>query len=367
MKWRPMIAFAGVLLLFVLCPIPAYAAEVENQLWDAVDTETLEDAAEGSGDFSLDDSLNLEAGLGTLAEQALEQMEGALHGAIRSGGLMLLIVLFCGMGESLFQSGQTAMTRTADMIGIAAITLVAVSDTASMIGLGKEAIGQIEVFSKALIPTMSAASAACGSITGSVVRQASTLLFSDVLITLINRVLIPVIYLYIAVTAATAALGNKGIAAIAGMMRRGVKGVMTAILLIFTGYLSISGAAAGTADAVTLKTTRLAISSMVPVVGGILSDATETVLVGAATIRNVFGIFGTLAVLGFCVVPFLYLGAQYLVYKLIAVLASVLYQGTISELIDQIGAAFGLVLGMLGSCALLILISLIGTISVAVS
>lgn len=211
-----MIAFAGVLLLFVLCPIPAYAAEVENQLWDAVDTETLEDAAEGSGDFSLDDSLNLEAGLGTLAEQALEQMEGALHGAIRSGGLMLLIVLFCGMGESLFQSGQTAMTRTADMIGIAAITLVAVSDTASMIGLGKEAIGQIEVFSKALIPTMSAASAACGSITGSVVRQASTLLFSDVLITLINRVLIPVIYLYIAVTAATAALGNKGIAAIAG-------------------------------------------------------------------------------------------------------------------------------------------------------
>lgn len=51
------------------------------------------------------------------------------------------------------------------------------------------------------------------------------------------------------------------------MMRRGVKGVMTAILLIFTGYLSISGAAAGTADAVTLKTTRLAISSMVPVVG----------------------------------------------------------------------------------------------------
>ena len=201
MKWRPMIAFAGVLLLFVLCPIPAYAAEVENQLWDAVDTETLEDAAEGSGDFSLDDSLNLEAGLGTLAEQALEQMEGALHGAIRSGGLMLLIVLFCGMGESLFQSGQTAMTRTADMIGIAAITLVAVSDTASMIGLGKEAIGQIEVFSKALIPTMSAASAACGSITGSVVRQASTLLFSDVLITLINRVLIPVIYLYIAVTA----------------------------------------------------------------------------------------------------------------------------------------------------------------------
>lgn len=367
MKWKPMIALTGVLLLFILCPVPAHAADMEEQLWDAVDTEALEDAAGEDNSFSLDSELNLEEGLSALAERAVEQLEGALKGAVRSGGLMLLIVLFCGMGESLFQSGQTAMTRTADMIGVAAITLIAASDTASMIGLGKEAIGQIDAFSKALIPTMSAASMACGSISGSVVRQAATLLFSDVLITLINRVLIPAVYIYIAVTAATAALGNKGIAAIAGLMRRGVKGVMTAILLIFTGYLSISGAAAGTADAVTLKTTRLAISSMVPVVGSILSDATETVLVGAASIRNVIGIFGTLVVLGFCIVPFLYLGAQYLVYKVISVLASVLYQGTISELIDQIGAAFGLVLGMLGSCALLVLISLIGTISVAVS
>ena len=37
------------------------------------------------------------------------------------------------------------------------------------------------------------------------------------------------------------------------------------------------------------------------------------------------------------------------------------------EKIRELGAAFGLVLGMLGSCALLVLISLIGTISVAMT
>ena len=305
--------------------------------------------------------------LGALASQASEQVDAVLHSAFRSAGFMLLVVLFCGTGNTLFQSGQSAMTRTADLIGVTVITLVAVSDTASMLGLGREAIGQIDAFSKVLIPTMATATAACGSVTGAVARQAATLLFSDLLITLINRVLIPVVYLYIAVTAATAALGSKGIAAIAGFMKKGVKGAMTAILLVFTGYLTLSGAAAGAADATALKATRMAISSMVPVVGGILSDATETVLTGASAIRSGIGIFGTLVILGFCVVPFLYLGVQYLVYKLVAMLASVLYQGTISDLIDQIGAAFGLVLGMLGSCALLVLISLIGTISVAMT
>lgn len=365
MNWKPMIAVLAALLCLSL-PLQARAAQAEERLWDAVDTAALEDAAGESG-FSPTDRLSLEEGLSILSEGAAAQGENAIRGAVRSGGLMLLVVLFCGMGETLFQSGGNAMTRTADMIGVVAITLVATSDTASMIGLGKEAIERIDIFSKALIPTMAAAAMACGSLTGAAARQAATLFCSDLLITLISRVLIPVVYLYIAVTAATAALGNQGIAAIAGLMRRGVRGVLTAILLLFTGYLSISGAAAGTADAVTLKTTRLAISSMVPVVGGILSDATETVLVGAASIRNAIGIFGTLVVLGFCVGPFLFLGAQYLIYRAVAVLASVLCQGTMSRLIDQIGAAFGLVLGMLGSCALLILISLIATISVAVT
>ena len=351
MRWKPMILLVALTLALTGCVLPTQAVDLEGQLWEQMDTSALEDAAEGT--FSVKEGTNLQKGLGVLASQASEQV--------------LLVVLFCGMGNTLFQSGQSAMTRTADLIGVTVITLVAVSDTASMLGLGREAIGQIDAFSKVLIPTMATATAACGSVTGAVARQAATLLFSDLLITLINRVLIPVVYLYIAVTAATAALGSKGIAAIAGFMKKGVKGAMTAILLVFTGYLTLSGAAAGAADATALKATRMAISSMVPVVGGILSDATETVLTGASAIRSGIGILGTLVILGFCVVPFLYLGVQYLVYKLVAMLASVLYQGAISDLIDQIGAAFGLVLGMLGSCALLVLISLIGTISVAMT
>lgn len=360
-----MIAAASILLLLACCTPSAYAADPQEQLWDTMEVEELEDAADGT--FSVSDGTNFQQGLGVLAAQASEHLDQVLNSAFRSGAFMLLVVLFCGMGDTLFQSGQTAMTKTADLIGVAVITLVAASDTATMLGLGREAIDQIDAFSKVLIPTMATAAAACGSVTGAVVRQAATLLFSDLLITLINRLLIPVVYLYIAMTAATAALGSKGISAIANFMKQGVKWIMTGIILVFTSYLTLSGAAAGAADATALKAAKMAISNMVPVVGGILSNATETVLTGAATIRSGIGIFGTLTVLGFCIVPFLYLGVQYLVYKLVSILASVLYQGTISELINQIGAAFGLVLGMLGSCALLILISLVGTISVAIT
>ena len=165
MRWKPMILLVALTLALTGCVLPTQAVDLEGQLWKQMDTSALEDAAEGT--FSVKEGTNLQKGLGVLASQASEQVDAVLHSAFRSAGFMLLVVLFCGTGNTLFQSGQSAMTRTADLIGVTVITLVAVSDTASMLGLGREAIDQIDAFSKVLIPTMATATAACGSVTAS--------------------------------------------------------------------------------------------------------------------------------------------------------------------------------------------------------
>ena len=73
-----------------------------------------------------------------------------------------------------------------------------------------------------------------------------------------------------------------------------------------------------------------------------------------------------LAVLATCLTPFLHLAVQYLVYKLTAFLAGTAGSGVLVELIDALGGAFGLVLGMVGSCALLLLISITSSVSVVI-
>jgi stage III sporulation protein AE len=101
----------------------------------------------------------------------------------------------------------------------------------------------------------------------------------------------------------------------------------------------------------------------VPVVGGILSDATEAILAGAGILKNAVGIFGLLTVLSICAVPFLELGIHYLLYKLSAALASTVADGPTADLIGGIGDAFGLILGMTGACALLLLVSIVSAVS----
>ena len=165
---------------------------------------------------------------------------------------------------------------------------------------------------------------------------------------------------------AYAAVDNDGLKRIAGGLKWVVTWTLTSVLLVFVGYLTLSGVIAGATDAATVKAAKFAMSSVVPVVGGILSDAAETVLAGAGILKNAVGVFGMLVILCICVAPFLQLGIHYLTYKAASALSATVSNGRVAGLIDNVGGAFGLVLGMTGACALLLLISMVSAVTAVV-
>ncbi len=120
----------------------------------------------------------------------------------------------------------------------------------------------------------------------------------------------------------------------------------------------------GSADAATIKAAKFTMSNLVPVVGGVISDTAETLLAGAGVLRNAAGVFGMLAVVGICLVPFLNLGVHYLMYKCTAALAATASgNGRVTGLIEAIGTAFGLIMAMTGSCGVLLIVAMVSAVS----
>jgi len=140
--------------------------------------------------------------------------------------------------------------------------------------------------------------------------------------------------------------------------------IMLAVVLLFVAYLSLTGVISGTTDAVTTKALKTTISTVLPVVGSIIADASETVLAGASILRNAIGIFGVLAVAATCIYPFLHLGVNYLLYKAAAGLSGAIADGRITKLVNSVSAAFGMMLGLVGASALMLFISIISVIKV---
>ncbi len=355
------------LLLLAVCPGRASATEILEEQWEALDPEALEaaagDALEG---VDLSPSINLADGLKTLAERGLNALQDVLSSTIRTGVLLLLATMLCGLLDVPQGALKMKGPDLTALVGTTAILALSMTDVSSLAAMGRETMEQLEQFSKALMPTMTAAAVASGSASGAVVRQTAAMLFSDVLLALMNRLLLPMVYLYTAVCAGHAAVGNEGLRKIAGLLKWGITTLLAAVLTAYVTWLTAASAIAGTADALAAKTTSFAISGMVPVVGGILASATETVMAGAGFLKNAVGIYGLLVTLAFFLLPFLQLGAHYLVYKVTAALSATLSGGRIAVLIGDMGTAFGLILGMTGAGTLVLLVSMVSGIAVTV-
>lgn len=108
----------------------------------------------------------------------------------------------------------------------------------------------------------------------------------------------------------------------------------------------------------------VAVLNLLLVRSGREEQAMMTTLAGAGVVKNAIGVFGLLGVLAACLGPFVRLGVQYLLYKLTAFLAGMTAAPELAKLIDALGGVFGLMLGMTGSCALLLLISISSAILV---
>ncbi len=354
--------YIGLLCALFLCLVePAAAA------WK----EDLERALPPEAEMLLRDLGGEEVNLHTLPEGLARLWEGActafgdvLRSTLRGVILLLGVVLLCAVvSDCVEASSEGTFHDFTPMAGAMAITLIAAGNIHTMMGVGVETIEELDIFSKALLPTLSAAVAAGGGVVTAGFRQVASVFFAELLISLIRGILLPLVYLYIAAAAANAMLPGQRLKAVAQAISKGVTWLLTGLLLLYTGFLTLSGAMTGSADALSVQLTRSAMGT-VPVVGGIISDAAGTVLAGAAAVKNTVGVVGMLAVLALCLMPFLRLALQYLLYKLAAFLAGTVGSPALMELIDALGGAFGMILGMTASCALLLLISIATTVSV---
>lgn len=336
------------------------------ELSDAVGMDTLQNAAGAYLDGYLNTSALSGSDLGSGARAILDgqrkNLSGILQGVGRSGAMLMLVSLLCGLAGSVREELGGGGLDPARLAGAAAVCAIAVIDVNSLMSLGRQTLEQMKGFSALLLPTVTAACAAAGAPVSAAARQGATLIFFDLLITISEQFLLPLIYAYIAAVTAAAALDNDGLRRLGGLIKWACTGLLTGLLTVFVFYLSFTGAVAGNADALAQKAAKTALSGMVPVVGSILSDAAETVVAGAGVLRGTVGVLGLLTVLAICLTPFLQLGLHYLAYKCAAALSATAAPGFAAGLIDAIGSAFALMVGTVGGSGVILYVALVTSV-----
>lgn len=352
---RKLAAFIAAAI--VLC-VPCHAVDVLSELSDSIGVETLEnslpDAAQDAfGSMQVSDLTDLSRRVEQLWVYITGQSHDLFLSAVRGGVRLLLAVLFLSLCSFLTESSVVRLASAA------AVALACMQSVESCAAVAVETMESMVTFSHALLPCLSMAAVAGGAVTSAGAVFAVSMLFMDGVLVAEQTVAMPLVFTYSAVLLAGEATDNPLLRSLSGLIRTVVKWVMILLTSAFTVYLSVTGILSGTVDAAAAKAAKTVFSAALPVVGGILSDASAALMSGANILKTGVGVMGLLATIAVCAVPYLTLGSHYLVYQIAGGMASAFCDRQLGGVIRGLGDAFAFLLGMVGSASVVLFVSII--------
>lgn len=331
------------LLLLLLLPIPAHAQEL-----------TAPPVPSELESLMPEDGTSFGNGLLSMVQKLLPSAYVELSQALKTG-----IGVFCCVFLISILQGAGCQDSPAQLVGAVCISTLMLHNSRAMIGLAVETVTDISEYSKLLLPVLAAATSAQGGMTAATALYVGSAAFTSFLTNVLRRVMIPVVYLLLTTAIANCAVGQEALKKIREALKKLSAWFLKTVLTVFFAYMSITGAIAGTTDKTAVKAAKAAISTVVPVIGKTLADASEALLLSAGVVKNAIGIYGIYAFFAISLLPFLKIGVHYLLMKATSALCAILGSKALTELMEDFCTAMGLLLGMTGTmCAL----SIIGTV-----
>lgn len=331
-----------ILLLLLFISIPAQAEEF-----------TAPEAPEDAQQLMPHETTSFGEGLWHVITAGFSVVHPNLSECLR----VCFSVFAVAMLLSFLRSFKGSAAAAVELAGAVTVGCILLEPANSLVQEAVQTVTDLSQYGKLLLPVMTGALAAEGGGGTAVALYTATAVFNALLGSMISKLLVPIVYIFLAVSVVRGAAHSDMLDKLSkGILSVASKGLRV-ILYVFTGYLTVTGVVGGAADQMSIKAAKLTISGMVPVVGSIMADASETILVSAGVVKGAAGVYGLLSLIAIVIGPFLNVGLQYLALKLTASVCSMFSGKEITGIIRDFGSAMGLLLAMTGTMCLLLLIS----------
>ena len=353
-----------ILIFLLIMPcffLRAYADDLLEYSAEIFETDRLESGLSEeeksiSGSPKLDGSYDVGGAIRRLWNSFIHKAYDELRSNLKYGAALIGIALCCAFGSSICRGGSIA--EYIELLGACAAAAFLINGVDSIVTETVDAMYRLSDYSKAALPVVFTAAAAGGAAGSAGVKFAAVSFALDVLMSISQKLIIPAVYAYIALTTSNAVFPNAILSGMSRLTKWAAATLMSGSTIAFTAYMSVTGVMSTAVDAAAVKTTRTLISNTLPIVGGMISDASAMILSAAGIVRSCTGAFGLMAVCVICAGPFAVLSIKMLVIKAAAVVSESIQCGRMSSLLNGISGAISLLMGLLGCCGIMLFISI---------
>lgn len=321
-----------VLLILMMCSFPAAAAQQQDldgmlqEQYQAAGTDALygnlpsgvQEQLEQNGIDSAGAESMLQMDIGSFFVNLWDSVVDLLHQPLNMLVVCFGIMLLSALLHAFRTTVESSMSKVFTLVSLLAICGVMVPPLIQCIQYASATIQSASDFLLCFIPVFTGVVAASGMPISSLGYNTALFGAIQVVSSIISNFLLPFIGIFLALSLVSSLSGQVQISKLTGMVKKMVVWAVTLLLTLFTGLFSAQTMVAGSADAVTVKTTKFLVSSFVPVVGNAIGDAFASVQGCLGLVKSSVGAFGIIACLLTFVPPILTVAFYMLAVKIAA-------------------------------------------------
>ena len=261
------------------------------------------------------------------------------------------IILICVLSSTLsrFSSKITgnATENIVKFVCYCSVLIILVSAVYSLADSVKDTILSITTFMNIIFPVLVTLLAIVGGSGSAGLFSPYLAILSSGLVNGLNGIIIPIFFACITMSI----VGGVTDSVKLDGLRKGLKSCCDWLLGlgfgVFCTFLTGQSILTGGIDGVTVKATKFALSSYVPVLGGYLSDGFDIVLAGSVLIKNAIGITGIFVILFLVLAPLLKLVVFSVILKISSGVAQTIGDHKISNLLSGVSSTIGMLISLL--------------------
>jgi stage III sporulation protein AE len=274
--------------------------------------------------------------------------------------LIVLCALLKNLQTSFLKENVGELAFFICYIVVVSLLVIGFKETSELgIGVIEKMVG----FMYATLPIMITLLITGGNVVSGGIFQPILIMAVEISATVVKNIFIPIIFLSTILSIINNISDKIHLSKLAELIKKIGIILIGIILTIFIGIVTIQGSVGSVADGVASKTVKFAIGTFIPVVGGYLSDAADTVIGCSLLIKNAAGVIVLIGIIAVCLMPIMKIAAVVLLYKITCALVEPISEKRITDCINDIANSMILIIGSVAVVAFMFIVSITAIIA----
>ncbi len=249
------------------------------------------------------------------------------------------------------------LSNVVHFVCYSAVIIIVCASVTNLVNITTQTINSMQNQMQVIFPIVLTLMASVGNTVSVGIYQPIMSLLSGLIINVFSFVVLPIFLVSFVVSVVGNLSNNVKLNKFSSLLNDVFKWVIGVVFTVFTGVMAIKGISAGSFDSVSIRTTKYALKTYIPLVGGYLSDGFNLIMASSVLIKNAVGTAGLLLIFLSILSPIITI----LVFKwslhLLSSVLEPLMDNKISNFLFSVSKAINMLIASILCVALMYLIS----------